>query len=196
MRTRKAVVPKAEEEPGEPSSSEANGPAPPSLSTCMAEQGRSMTSKAGRFCHKKFQSFAKGTEKKFQTRFHFLLYKVYKKKQKKYKGLLLFSLIVFHLIVQISGCRFCLLFILCLVFRFYSYNCSFVCYLLFYFDSFFYVFYSVLLSSATISQLLAPVCSLSASVSMFICTLSFCLLVIMLRSFLFVLFWVHIVHIL
>ncbi|XP_026016029.1 E3 ubiquitin-protein ligase HECW2 isoform X1 [Astatotilapia calliptera] len=47
VRTRKAVVPKAEEEPGEPSSSEANGPAPPSLSTCMAEQGRSMTSKAG-----------------------------------------------------------------------------------------------------------------------------------------------------
>lgn len=86
MRTRKAVVPKAEEEPGEPSSSEANGPAPPSLSTCIAEQGRSMTSKAGRFCHKKFQSFVKGTEKKFQTRFHFLLYKVYKKKQKKYRS--------------------------------------------------------------------------------------------------------------
>lgn len=202
MRTRKAVVPKAEEEPGEPSSSEANGPASPSLSTCMAEQGRSMTSKAGRFCHKKYQRFAKGTEKSFKHDFIFYYIKYTKIDRKNtgvpntFKGLLLFSLIVFHLIVQISGCRFCLLFILCLVFRFYSYNCSFVCYLLFYFDRLFYVFYSVLLSSATISQLLAPVCSLSASVSMFICTLSFCLLVIMLRSFLFVLFWVHIVHML
>lgn len=198
MRTRKAVVPKAEEEPGEPSSSEANGPAPPSLSTCMAEQGRSMTSKAGRFCHKKYQHFAKSTEKSFKHDFIFYYIKYTKRNTgvpNTFKGLLLFSLIVFHLIVQISGCRFCLLFILSLVFRFYSYNCSFVCYLLFYFDS---LFLCVLFSfpSLTISQLLAPVCSLSASVSMFICTLSFCLLVIMLCSFLFVLFWVHIVHML
>lgn len=151
---------------------------------------------------KSFKVLLKALKKSFKHDFIFYYIKYTKRNRKNtgvpntFKGLLLFSLIVFHLIVQISGCRFCLLFILCLVFRFYSYNCSFVCYLLFYFDSFFYVFYSALLSSATISQLLAPVCSLSASVSMFICTLSFCLLVIMLRSFLFVLFWVHIVHIL
>lgn len=118
-----------------------------------------MTSKAGRFCHKKYQHFAKGTEKSFKHDFIFYYIKYTKRNRKNtgvpntFKGLLLFSLIVFHLIVQISGCRFCLLFILCLVFRFYSYNCSFVCYLLFYFDRLFYVFYSVFLPSRSPSCL-------------------------------------------
>lgn len=192
MRTRKAVVPKAEEEPGESSSSEANGPAPPSLSTCVAEQGRSTTSKAGRFCHKKYQHFAEGTGKN-----------VYKNRQKKYRSTKYIQRTPFVFTHSFSfdcaNLRLQVLFAfytLSLVFRFYSYKCSFVCYSLFYFDGLFYVFYSVLLCSATISQLLAPVCSLSAGVSVFICTLSFCLLVIMLCSFLFVLFWVHIVHML
>lgn len=133
-----------------------------------------MTSKAGRFCHKKYQHFAKGTEKSFKHDFIFYYIKYTKRNRKNtgvpntFKGLLLFSLIVFHLIVQISGCRFCLLFILCLVFRFYSYNCSFVCYLLFYFDRLFYVFYSVFLPSRSPSCLHLYVHFLQVSPCLFV----------------------------
>lgn len=136
MRTRKAVVPKAEEEPGESSSSEANGPAPPSLSTCVAEQGRSTTSKAGRFCHKKYQHFAEGTGKN-----------VYKNRQKKYRSTKYIQRTPFVFTHSFSfdcaNLRLQVLFAfytLSLVFRFYSYKCSFVCYSLFYFDGLFSVF--------------------------------------------------------
>lgn len=104
----------------------------------------------------------KALKKSFKHDFIFYYIKYTKRNRKNtgvpntFKGLLLFSLIVFHLIVQISGCRFCLLFILCLVFRFYSYNCSFVCYLLFYFDSF---FLCVLFSSTFLSHDLPVACT-------------------------------------